>query len=351
MSSSTKIYPLSHREIVLFCEQIAMMLHAGISTYEGVALLANDAETSDAKLLYQTILSQLDKGVTFYQALKSCNAFPKYVLDTVRLGETSGKLEQVMLSLSYYYEREDSIMQSVRQAILYPFLMIAMMLAIVFVLITKILPIFSDIYHQLGSELNDFSLWLMHFGKALTRYSTLSVIVLFLFIAVVFLFLRFPFGNRKRRTSISLFFFSRTFRYAMAASRFASGMALALRSGLGVEEGLSLTLPLVDHPLMQKRITQCQTFLTQGESFSFAISKCNIFNHLYTRMITIGLQSGSADTVFEKIAKNYEEDSERCIEHFTSILEPTLVILLSVIVGMILLSVLLPLLGIMSGIT
>ena len=137
----------------------------------------------------------------------------------------------------------------------------------------------------------------------------------------------------------------------MAVSKFSAGMALTLGSGLDVEQSLEMTLRLVEHPEISKRIESCLDMMkTEQLNFAQALSKTGIFTGIYARMISIGYKTGALDSLMEKIAATYEEEIDQRLARLISVLEPTLVVILSVIVGLILLSVMLPLLGIMSGI-
>ncbi len=133
-----------------------------------------------------------------------------------------------------------------------------------------------------------------------------------------------------------------------ASSRFANCMALALSSGLDTSQGIDLALQLVDNTVMEKRILHCKELIESGNSFSDAILASGIFSKMYASLITIGFKTGAIDKVMDRISSEYEDDIDYQLRHFVSILEPTLVIILSTMIGLILISFLLPLIGIMS---
>ena len=132
--------------------------------------------------------------------------------------------------------------------------------------------------------------------------------------------------------------------------RFASGMVLTLSSGMDTYEGLSLVQKLADSDEMKDKIEKCRELLLDGDSFPEALEKTDIFTSFYSQMISVGFKSGSMDQAMKQVAERIEKETEKKIYSLISILEPTLVIILSIIVGMILLSVILPLMGIMTTI-
>ena len=341
-TSGKKKRQLSNLEIAAFCEQIAMIVSAGLPTYEGIVILMEDAPDAETKAILSSIYKPLEEGSSFHEALTLSGVFPKYVLDMVEIGETSGKLDDVLSSLHTYYEREEAIRSGIKNAVLYPLIMIVIMIAILLVLITKVLPVFNQIYTELGTGLSGFALAMMNFSSILNQYLIFVVLILIaLLVAAIFLY-KSPTGK--------ILFQGKKLSINIAAGRFANCMSMALYSGLDTTQGLDFALKLVDNPHMEERIRRCKKFCETGKSFSESILAACIFDKIYASMISIGTLTGSMDTIMERIATEYEERIDEQISKFIATLEPTLIIILSVIIGFILISFLLPLLGIMSSI-
>ena len=127
-------------------------------------------------------------------------------------------------------------------------------------------------------------------------------------------------------------------------------MALTISSGMDTFSSLDMVSELTEHNGMQAKIAACKRSIEEGSNFAEALTSANIFSNLYSRMVSVGFRTGSIDTVMQKIADAYDRETERKIRSIIGILEPTLVIILSLIVGLILMSVIFPLMGIMSSI-
>lgn len=341
---------LSNQEIASFCGQCAMLFQAGITPAESMNIMLSDSKATTAKEILSTIQDICRKGNSFSKALKKTGVFPEYVLHMIRLGEESGHLDDVMQSLSDYYEREQSIAESVRNAVRYPFIMIAVMMLVIFVLLGKVMPIFNQVFIQLGSEMTGISATLLHLGSSLNRYSVIVVAVLIALVILYLLATKTKFGRKISRRILSAFPLTRGFYQKLAAGRFANGMALTISSGMDTFSSLDMVSEIVEHKGMQTKIDECKKALKSGANFSEALSGSGIFTNLYARMISIGFRTGSIDVVMQKIADNYDRETEKKLHSIISVLEPTLVIFLSIIVGLILLSVIFPLMGIMSSI-
>jgi len=340
--------PLSNSEISSFCQQTYFLLQAGIAPYDGMDILLEDASASTLKSAITIIKDSCMSGEHFSVACEKSGVFPDYVIHMISLGEESGHLTSIMKSLAAHYEREEAISDSIKDAVRYPLIMIAMMFLVIIVLIAKVLPIFNQVYIQLGAEMTGFAASLLKISNSLSKYS-LFLFIAFVVILVISLYIsRTSKGKSFASSTLSKLPFGRSFRESIAAGRFASGMSLTLSSGLDTYESLDLVKELVENPDTEKKIDFCKEQLALGESFSDALKKSKIFSVFYSQMVVIGSRSGALDTVMSQIADHYEEDTENKIRSLISTLEPTLVIILSMFVGLVLLSVMLPLMGVMS---
>ena len=339
---SFKQKTLSESEISAFCQQVGMVVKAGLPTYYGISILRDEASDEFTRAFLDQIYEPMEKGVTLGDALADTNAFPEYMVDMIRLGETTGRLEEVLDSLSTYYEREADIKAGIRHAVTYPLIMTVMMLVVIIVIITQVVPVFSQIYEQLGSGLTGSALMLMNVSNFLNRYMLTFIIAVILLAIAGFAFFRTPTGK--------VLFQGRGLSMSIAASRFANCMYLALSSGLDTDRSLEMAEKLIDNPYMLEKIKQCKVYIKNGEPFIKALLLSGIFSKVYSSMMTIGFKTGSMDDIMQRISVSYEEETDERLRHFISILEPTLIVILSFFIGLILISFLLPLLGIMSSI-
>lgn len=338
--------PLSNIEISSFCSQMALILQSGISAIEGATIMMEDADSSDEKAILTVIHEELSESGNFYQSLEKSGVFPLYLLNMVKLGEETGKLDDVMAALADHYQREDNIQKSIKNAVTYPLAMITMMVLVILVLLTRVMPIFNQVFIQLGHEMTGFSKGILNLGTTINRYS-LVFIGVFVLLAVLGLYLV---RNKTLRQSIGYHLkFSRLIYERIAAGRFASGMALTLSSGLNPDQCLELVGGLIENMRFQKKVDQCREKVSEGDDISAALIEAKIFTGMHGRMTSIGAKTGALDDVMKRIADQFEEEIDTDINHLISIMEPTLVIALSVVVGIILLSVMLPLMGIMSS--
>ena len=339
---------LSNEELFHFCEQFSIILKSGIPAVEGLRILGDDSVTKEGKELMDRLLAVMDETGNFTETLEQSGVFPDSMISYVRLGEQTGCLDEVMEILTQYYEQEIITAAQVRSAVTYPLLMLGMMVGVVIIMLVKVLPVFSQVFRQMGSEMTGLSGRLLSLGLAMRRNSTVFMVLLAILIALV---LYFCFSVKGRTMLIDLICHLPHFSEipkSIDYSRITQGISMGLRSGLGPEDSMEMAKDLVRMPEVKEQLTTAANQLKDGVPFSKALTSSGLFTGMDARLISIGFQSGSGDDVMHRLAQRYSEDSIARIQQIISILEPTIVIILTLMVGLVLLSVMLPLLGVLA---
>ena len=341
---------MTNPDLIYLCRQLSMLLKAGISLLEGVSILRDDADTEDGKKILSAIYDELLESGDIQSALEKAEIFPSYFIHMVKMGDLSGNLDDTFASLATHYEREEALTGSIRDALTYPLIMLGMLSAVLLVLTVKVMPVFDQVFQELGVEMSGAALSVLHLGNGLRHYS-LVFLILFLLLAASLLYLtRTTRGRIQLRAMARKFPLSRRLMYDTSCARFASGMSVALKSGLDTEESFDLVTQLVDDPDFCQKINSAREAIHNGEDFSTALNKAGIFSGMDARMVAVGFRAGAADTALADIASRLQDETDEKLQSMAGLLEPTLVAVLSILVGLILLSVMLPLVNVMSNI-
>ena len=343
---------LTNTELSYFCGQMSLILRAGISSIEGLYMMQDDSEASDEeKKLYTDIKQHLDSYVIgLYEAFEKTGVFPPYMVKMTRIGEETGTLDNVMDALRTHYNREEEIRQSIRQAVTYPVVMAGMILVVILVLLLEVMPVFRQVFRQLGSEMTGFAGLLFNIGDAIRNYSIVFVIILVMLLITTIICTRTEGGRKAGLAFLSRFKFFRRLRSDISTSRFADGLALALRSGFSPDFGIDMVSDIIEDKIFSAKITDCKKRLIDGEPFDEALKKSEILSGVNARMMTIGHRTGSADVVMEQISDLSQKRIDNSISNALGTIEPVLIVVLSLVIGAILMSVMFPLLGIVSSI-
>lgn len=340
----------TQEELATFCAELSLLLKSGITPVDALHYMQADSVSDEGVQILKTIQQSLLSGLSLQEAMSSTGLFPNYCLEMIKLGEETGNLDVIVKKLADYYQQQVAIKITVKNALTYPILMLFLMLLILIVLLTKVLPIFNQVFSQLGAELSGLAKRMLSVGNTLQSFSAF-----FLVLAVFLLFIALFFAkNHKAHTALLHFLhtnrFTRNLYLDVAYSRFAASLSLINTSGVNLYLGLDIIDKLIQNELMSQKIKCCKKALAQNAFLYDALKEAEIFKPSQLRILQIAYKAGSADEELLRISTYYEDKVTQKLQNLLSLIEPTLVILFSVIVGSMLLSVILPLVSIMSNI-
>ena len=339
---------ITNAELSSLTMELSMLLHAGVGAGDALAMLSQEENYKD---LLAGMAQRADEGAPLSQCLREGGRIPAYVCGLVEVGEETGRTEEALSALSRYYERRARQDRQVRGALLYPAVMLVLMLLVIAVLLVRVLPIFDDVYASLGGRLTGVAGGLLALGRGLD--AAMPALWAALALAVVF-FGAFAGVESFRDRVLALWRRGRGDRGVsrrMNNARLAQAMAMGMASGLPLERSMELAASLMeDVPPARARCEDCRARLEGGAALSAAMGESGLLPAGACRLLEIGQRGGTADAAMEKIARDLSEDGEAALEDLVNRVEPALVLVCSILVGLILLSVMLPLMHIMSAI-
>ncbi len=345
-----KLEKLTQQQTADFCRGLALQLHAGITVADALHLLAED-ESGAVQQIYRRMGRELDEGRELAEILEDSGCFPDYVWGMVKIGQQTGKLEQTLQSLSNFYEQRSRSSRQIKNAISYPSMVFVLMLVVVTVLLVKVLPVFDGVYASLGSRLTGVAAGLLHLGQLLeiAMPAVLGLLVLCGILALAYW--KIPSVRKKGNSWYQLRFGDRGIGRKFNNARFSQAVAMGLSSGLTLEEAMELAQNLLKSvPGAAERCYLCTQRLEAGAALPDAMKEAQLLPPAESRMLAAGLRSGSGDRVMEEIAERLSRQAEEALEDLVARIEPAMVLVASLLVGVILLAVMLPLMNIMSAI-
>lgn len=337
---------ISNEEIAALCMELSLLLHAGVGMGDALSLLAEEGEHKE---LLSDLARQVDDGSSLSAALKESGVFPVYVCGLVETGERTGRTEEALAALSRYYEDRVRMSRRIRSSLLYPAVMLALMLLVIGVLLVKVLPIFDDVYASLGGRLTGIAGELLSLGNWL-EHAMPVLWVLLVILAVLIAVCVFKESFRTKLIAMyQKHWGDKGIARKMNDARLAQAMAMGMSSGLPVEEALSLSAGLLESDA-KGRCLDCLARMEEGSNLNEALKSSGLLPLSQCRLLELGQRSGTGDAVMEKIARDLTEESEDALDTLVGRVEPALVLVCSLLVGLILLSVMLPLMNIMAAI-
>jgi type IV pilus assembly protein PilC len=342
---------LNNTYLSILCSELAMLLDAGLTLSDSIQILAEDEAGKDARAIMKIIYDSLMMGNHFAAALKEAAVFPRYMVHMTEVGEKTGRLVQTLNALSEYYERQTRLSVTIKNSVLYPAVLLILMIVVVLILIVQVLPIFHDIFSRLGTQMDPIAVRLMQFGEWLGTAAVGIAIVFSAIFILIFVMWLVPTFRKGLAQAFSNRWGSSGIFGKIASSRFVFAMTLGMASGLDTTESIEIAAAVSGGSrAVDDKHKKCLKLLEEGKTLSEALSGAGILSLQDSKMLSVGSVSGKADLAMAEIARRSDINVRDGIDRIVGRIEPTLVILSSVIVGVILLSVMLPLMGIMTSI-
>lgn len=339
---------LTNEEIGSLCMSLSHLIHAGIGVGDALFLLAEDEQDAACKQLLEDMARQADEGISLAAVFQKTGCFPSYVCALLQVGEQVGKTEETLNSLAHYYQEQGQLTRQLRAALLYPAMLLGVLLIVMVILLVWILPIFNEVYAQLGSRLTGIAGGLLAFGVVLRQLlpylcGLLAIgLVLGVIPPVRKAILAFW---RKHRSDRGVF-------AAINTARFVQVLSMALSSGMTPQEAVSLASVLSqgEAPAFHKRCDTCVSLLNDGSTLPQALRQSGFLTPADCRLLEAGTRSGRSESVLEAIADDLANRSQERMYGLMSKVEPAMVVIACTLIGTVLLSVMLPLMHIMTSI-
>ena len=331
--------------------RLAIFLHSGVNIDTGLSIIAEEETDPDYVALLGEMSQQMENGSTFADALSSSGCFSSHIIGTVQAAEQVGRTEETLTSLAQYYENRDRLSQNLRNALIYPSILLFVMLIIIVVLLSKVLPVFDEVYASFGGSLSGIAGSLLSLGNILNAaLPVLGIVIGLLAAAAAAVFLIPGALGKVKRIFFRMFGDHGVFRKTNNA-QFSQVLSIALASGFPIEEGIELAANMfADCPAAALRCRNCLKLIEDGSDIVSALRASDLLSPSSCRLLSVGIRTGSADAVIDQIASRMSDEASDALSATVARVEPALVIITSVLVGIIILSVLLPLINIMKTI-
>lgn len=333
-----------------FCESLGMMVKAGIPVSEAIGLMRQKEEGNG--LLEENIASMeksLEEGNTLQTAMEKTGVFPDYATAMVKTGESTGKLEDVLFQLSDYYRKQDQIQQKIRSTLIYPAAMLAMIVVVLLVMLKAVLPAFSGVYQTLTGSLSASSYRYIEYAYLFCRIALCVMIAILVIGLVLYLMYR---GNGKKQVEalLSKNRICRTILEDLSLYRFTSAYEVFLASGEMQDEALLDGMKMADYAPVEEKLKECSRKMEEGNGFARSANDVGLYEPIYGRMLIPGEKSGDIESVLKRLTSLLSDNVIHQTDRLMNTVEPLLSGVLMITIGMALLSVMLPLIGIMNSI-
>lgn len=341
---------VSLAELTGFCRQFAIMISSGIQVPDCLDLLRAQSYSGYFKSIIAIIADDVRAGSMLCEALeKHKKVFPSFFISMCRVGEASGKLEKIFVSLADYYESDTSIRRKAKSALTYPLILLTMTIGIVALMLVFVVPTFKDVLAELEVVPTGFTAAVYAVSDFLVAYWRIIVMVVLLIAIIIFLLLL----TKRGKYAYDVFKVKAPvigkITVGLITARFARAFSILLSSGMDLASALDVTLVILGNRYLEVKFKEASDEVRRGVALTDAFRKYNLFPEMLLQMLTVAERTNSLEEVLERSCGHFDEQVEISLHSITTKIEPIMLVLMGAVVGTLFIAVYSPMLTIMNG--
>ncbi len=342
---------IKSRDIVILSRQLSTLFEAKVPILSSLQLLASETENPALREKMMGLLTDIQGGASMSDAMsRQPSVFSKFFVSMVRSGEESGKLDEVFSYLASYLERSYEIASKARSALVYPIFVIVAFIGVMILMLTVVIPKLSVILTETGQTLPIYTRIIIGASSLLTNYGIFILIALIIAAIIGFYYLRTSQGKTAfARFQLSLPYAGTLYR-KLFLSRMMDNFETLLSSGISAVRTLELTADVINNEIYKKILTDSINAVKGGSSISESFSRYEEMPSLVVQMIRVGEETGKLAFVLKTLARFYKKEVDTAIETLMGLIEPALIIVLGLGVGILVAGILGPIYNITAGI-
>ena len=331
------------KDIAIFCRQFYVMLDSGLSIGKALNILIEQCEKPKLREALIGVNRELKRGETLASSMrKRKDVFPNLLTSMIDAGERSGNLDIILKRMAEYYEKETKIRGKIKSAMIYPIVLgVVAIIAITFIL-TFVMPTFVQMFEENNVDLPMSTKMVLGTSKMLGKYGIIIFLILVTAIILLGKYLKSEEGQYKL-SSINLKIpVIKKLTQKIIVSRFTRTMGIVSSSGMSLVTSIEIVASVVGNKIAEKELLKVKEKVLKGEGLGDSIMNIKIFPPMLASMVKIGEEAGSLDSILDKTADFYDDELEREIKTATALIEPSMIVLMGIIIGFLLISILTP---------
>jgi len=339
------------KDIVILSRQLATLFEAKVSAMDSLKLLASETESVILRRKLTEVIDDVQSGIPISAAMsKHPNVFSGFYVAMVRSGEESGKITEAFNYLADYLERSYELASKVKNALLYPAFVVASFIVVMILMMVFVIPRLSDILTGTGQELPVYTKIIMGVSAFMVHYG-----VFLLALGIVFVFLAWQYSKTKDGQKIVSDIkigtpYVGTLYKMFYLSRMADNMHTLISSGVSMVRSVEITADVVGSDVYKRILLESVNQIKAGKSLSDTLGQNKEIPSIMTQMVKIGEETGNLGFTLETMARFYKKEVDNAVDTLVGLIEPFMIVVLGIAVGLLLVSVLGPIYNITSGI-
>ena len=335
-----------------FTRQFATMIGAGLPMVQCLEILSQQMESAELRRIIGEVKESVQAGTTLAEALsRHKKVFDDLYVNMVDAGEIGGALDTILVRLAVYREKADALARKVKGAMIYPAVVMTVAIAVTFIMLTYIVPIFAKMFEGLGAELPGPTQFVLSLS-AFLRANILTGLGLLIALIIAYKYYSKTSSGRLNvdRVKLKLPLLGDLIRKS-AIARFSRTLATLISSGVSILDALDITARASGNRVIHDAIKRSVLSIAEGETITQPLKASKVFPPMVVQMISVGEKTGGLDEMLSKIADFYDDEVDAAVAALTSVIEPVIIVFMGIVIGGILIAMYLPMFDIIGAIS
>jgi len=334
--------PFGRVELMRFTRQLSILINAGVPILECMEILHKQETNMVLKRVVKNISMQIEEGKSLFDAMSQQQGFDRLYCALVKAGEAAGILDSILIKLAEFLEKAEKLKKQVKSALTYPVIVVIVGIAVIFGLMTFVVPQFVDILKDSGQEIPWITQTVIDISEFFQNYTLLLLAAL---VAGAMFFLNFIKTTEGKQAWDRVTMKAPLFGMLVIKGNlgsFTRTLATMLAAGVPIIDSLEICIETLDNTQIAKDLAKVRKAVIEGKSITEPLARITYFPPLVTQMIKVGESTGNLDQMLIKVADVFEEEVEELVGNLTKLIEPLILVVLGGIIAFVLIAMYLP---------
>ncbi|MBI2011567.1 type II secretion system F family protein [Candidatus Daviesbacteria bacterium] len=334
---------VSFSELVIMTRQLATMIQAGLVLSEALDILESQQDNKRFKEVLGEVSRDVKSGMDLASALrKHPQVFPTLYSNLIKAGESSGKLDTVLIQMAENLEKEREFQSRIRGAMIYPIMILVMMVVVIAIMMFFVIPRLTSLYSQSNIDLPLPTKILITTSNIFLGYWWLMIIIFVISLIIFRRWVKTPVGKYSFDVFLLKIPVVGKIITGAALTNFTRTFGLLISAGIPILDSLNLVTEVMSNGVYKKALEQCAQGVERGLTFSAQLEQQSIFPKIIPQMYRVGEETGKVDEISFKMAEYFETEADHLVKNLTVIIEPVILVMLGIGVAFLVLSIILP---------
>ena len=342
---------VSARDYSIFCRQFVSIISAGVSIINALEMMRDQTENRTLKKALGEVYEDVSKGESMAGAMKKhSKVFPSMLCNMVEAGEASGSMEVAFERMAVQFEKENKLKQSVKKAMIYPIVLLVVMVGVLFLMMIWVIPNFMGMFAELDTELPPITQAVVNMSDFVIAKWWLILLVVAAAIALFKAYAASPSGKFVLGgIALKIPVFGKL-QTKSECARLGRTLCTLLGAGVPMMDAIEITGRSMENVHYKKAMMDAKDQVMRGMALSRPLKTCGLFPPMVVHMVSIGEETGNIETMLENVANYYEDDVQVATEQVMALMEPMIIVVMAIIVGVLIMAIMQPMLTLYESI-